>query len=184
VYTIGRLARKYGLSRSTLLYYDSIGLLKPSGHSQSGYRVYSEQDAKRLEQICVYRRAGLPLADINQVLESPDSTLVATLEKRLEELNEDMERLRRQQHFIVELLKNHDVVAQITVLNKETWVSLLAASGFSEADMMRWHVEFERLAPEKHLRFLRFLCIPDEEIAMIREWSAAGASPHQYPVLD
>jgi MerR family transcriptional regulator, thiopeptide resistance regulator len=184
VYTIGRLAKKYGLSRSTLLYYDSIGLLKPSGHSQAGYRVYSEQDAKRLEQVCVYRRAGLPLADIDQVLESPDSSLVATLEKRLVELNEDMERLRHQQHFIVELLKNHDVVAQVTVLNKDTWVSLLKASGFSEVDMLRWHVEFERLAPEKHLRFLKFLSIPDEEIEEIRAWSAAGASAHPSPAGD
>lgn len=172
MYTIGKLAKKYGLSRSTLLYYDSIGLLKPSGHSQSGYRIYSEHDVHRLDQICVYRRAGLPLADIVQVLESSESTLVSMLEKRLNELNEDMDRLRGQQHFIVGLLKHHDVVAQATVLNKETWVSLLRASGFSEADMLRWHVEFERLAPEKHLRFLKFLCIPDEEIAQIRSWAA------------
>jgi DNA-binding transcriptional MerR regulator len=173
VYTIGRLAKKFGLSRSTLLYYDSIGLLKPSGHSQSGYRMYSEQDARRLDQICIYRRAGLPLADIHHVLESSESTLVSTLEKRLDELNEDMDRLRGQQSFIVELLKNYDVVAHVTVINKETWVALLKASGFSEADMLRWHVEFERLAPDKHLRFLKFLSIPDDEIAQIRSWARA-----------
>jgi MerR family transcriptional regulator, thiopeptide resistance regulator len=174
VYTIGRLARKFHLSRSTLLYYDSIDLLSPSSHTESGYRMYTEQDAKRLEQICVYRRAGLPLADIHHVLGSPESTLVTTLERRLDELNRDIERLRQQQHFIVGLLKNHDVIAHVTVVDKETWVSLLTASGFSEADMHRWHVEFERLSPEKHVRFLKFLSIPDEEIQIIRSWASSG----------
>ena len=52
MYTIGKLAKKFDLSRSTLLYYDSIGLLKPSSRTESEYRQYSEDDAARLEQIC------------------------------------------------------------------------------------------------------------------------------------
>ena len=75
MYTIGRLAKKFKLSRSTLLYYDSIGLLKPSSRSQGEYRLYSEQDAKRLELICTYRQAGLALKDIGRVLDSPEHSL-------------------------------------------------------------------------------------------------------------
>ena len=172
MYTIGRLAKKFHLSRSTLLYYDSIGLLNPSSRTQNDYRIYSNADAERLEQICVYRRAGLPLADIRRLLESPESDLVSTLERRLDELNEDIERLRRQQHFIIGLLKNNDLFQRVRVMNKETWVSLLAAAGFSEEDMRRWHVEFERLAPDKHARFLKFLAIPEDEIQAIRSWAS------------
>jgi hypothetical protein len=50
----------------------------------------------------------------------------------------------------------------------------MRAAGFSEADMKRWHVEFERSAPEEHQEFLEFLHIPKEEIASIREWSGVG----------
>jgi hypothetical protein len=39
--TIGRLAERFGLSRSTLLYYDSIELLSPSARSDANYRLYS-----------------------------------------------------------------------------------------------------------------------------------------------
>ena len=46
--------------------------------------------------------------------------------------------------------------------------SLLAAAGFSEGDRHRWHADFERQAPEKHQRFLEFLCLPDAEITAIR----------------
>ncbi|MEW6265227.1 MAG: MerR family transcriptional regulator [Thermodesulfobacteriota bacterium] len=170
--SIGRLARKFGLSRSTLLYYDSIGLLRPSSRTKGNYRLYSEQDARRLEQIRVYRRTGLSLEEIGRVLDSPDHDLASALERRLEELDEDIKSLRRQQHVIIGLLRNNDLFARLGVMNKETWVSLLAASGFSEKDMLQWHLEFERLAPEKHQSFLEFLGLSENEIRVIRSLSA------------
>jgi DNA-binding transcriptional MerR regulator len=174
LYTVGKLAKKFNLSRSTLLYYDSIGLLKASARTDGDYRVYSENDVTRLEQICTYRRAGLPLADIRRVLDSSDNSLVSVLENRLEELNKDIQRLRQQQHLIIGLLKNNALFERINVMSKETWVSLLTASGFTVDDMREWHREFERLSPEKHRKFLEFLCIPDDEIEVIRSWAAAG----------
>lgn len=174
MYTIGKLAKKFHISRSTLLYYDSIGILKPSSRTTGDYRLYSDDDASRLEQICTYRQTGLSLHDIRRVLESPETALASVLEKRLEDLNEEIVRLRGQQHFIIGLLKNTSLFDRIAVMNKETWVSLLVASGFSEEDMLRWHVEFERHSPEKHRRFLEFLCIPEDEIQAIRTWSSNG----------
>jgi DNA-binding transcriptional MerR regulator len=176
MYTVGRLAKKFGLSRSTLLYYDRIGLLKPSQGGKGEYRHYSDKDAERLAQICQYRRTGLKLQDIKRILDSPDTTLTPVLEERLEELNLEIEGLREQQRIIVGLLKNSRLFESIGVMNRATWTSLLAASGFSDDDMWRWHVAFERHAPEKHHAFLRFLCIPEDEIEALRSW-AANAEP-------
>ena len=176
MYTIGKLAKKFGLSRSTLLYYDSIGLLKPNSHTRAGYRHYSEDDAKRLEQICLYRRAGLSLKNIAGALDFPENRLTTVLEKRLQELNEDIQQLREQQRFIVGILKNSDLSGNIGVMNKDTWTSILAASGFSEEDMRQWHIDFERLSPQKHLEFLQFLCIPETEIGVIRSWSSSAGN--------
>ena len=172
MYTIGKLGKKFGLSRSTLLYYDSIGLLKPSSRTEGAYRQYSATDARRLDQICTYRRAGLALKEISKILDSPDHSLAQTLEKRLDELNEQIQRLRDQQRFILGLLKNRTLFDRIGVMNVATWRSLLSACGFTEEDMIRWHVEFERLAPEKHRQFLEFLCIPDSRIETIRSWAS------------
>ena len=58
MYRISQLAEQFGLSRSTLLYYDRIGLLSPSARSEAGYRQYSAADRGRLESICSLRRAG------------------------------------------------------------------------------------------------------------------------------
>ena len=65
------LARRHGLSRATLLYYDRIGLLKPSARRTNGYRHYAPRDDERLRQICLYRQTGLPLADIRRLFDSP-----------------------------------------------------------------------------------------------------------------
>ncbi len=166
--TPGRLAKRFGLSRSTLLYYDRIGLLEPSGRTISRYRQYAEKDVERLEQICTLRNAGLRLKEIERVLRTPGNLLTRTLEGRLEELNGEIERLRSQQRFILGLLQTDGAGARIRVMNKAIWISLLDAAGFSETDRARWHGEFERQSPEKHRQFLEFLCIPDAEIEAIR----------------
>lgn len=69
-YTVGVLARSFGLARSSLLYYDRIGLLRPSQRSTSRYRLYGEDARERLEAICTYRRVGLGLAEIRTLLDA------------------------------------------------------------------------------------------------------------------
>jgi DNA-binding transcriptional MerR regulator len=166
--TIGRLARRFGLSRSTLLYYDSIGLLSPSSRSAKDYRLYSKRDAKRLEQICRYRRAGIALRDIGKLLDSRGSRLAGILEQRLGELNDEILHLHEQQRLIVGLLEKRGHLAKVRVMNRERWVSLLAASGFSSDDMLGWHARFERSAPQKHREFLELLCFSETEVRRIR----------------
>lgn len=166
--TPGKLAKRFGLSRTALLHYDTIGLLQPSSRSPNGYRHYGEPEVRRLEQICSLRTAGLPLKEIQRVLADPGNTLTEALEVRLDELNEHIERLRNQQRFIVGLLRTDEARGRIRVMSKALWISLLDAAGFSEADRGQWHADFEQQSPDKHQRFLEFLCIPDDEIATIR----------------
>ena len=64
MYTIKQLCVKSGLSRSTLLYYDSLRLVQPSARSQANYRLYSDDDVKRLERVCLYKEAGVSLEEI------------------------------------------------------------------------------------------------------------------------
>jgi DNA-binding transcriptional MerR regulator len=175
--TVGRLARQHALSRSTLLYYDRIGLLKPSGRRANGYREYTPRDEERLRQICLYRRTGLPLAEIRRLLGGPRKTLARALEKQLEELAGHITALRDRQRLIVELLRKRRLLERVSIMNRQTWTTLLRASGFTDGDLRRWHQDFERLDPDHHQRFLEFLCIPEDEIRAIREWSRKGGHP-------
>jgi DNA-binding transcriptional MerR regulator len=173
--TVTRLARQCKLSRSTILYYESIGLLRRPRRSDGNYRVYGEKDLDRLRQICVYRDAGLALADIRAVLDAPSSDAGAVLRRRMVELNIGIERMREHQRSIARLLKGAGQLGKDKkMVTKQKWTAIMSAAGFTEEDMRRWHREFEKSAPGEHQEFLEFLHIPAEEIKTIRAWSAAG----------
>jgi hypothetical protein len=113
----------------------------------------------------------VPLRDIARILTGHTNGLGELLEKRLRNLNQEINLLRKQQMLIVHLLKCPNRLKETRYLDKKSWVNILRASGMKKEDMERWHTEFERLAPQAHQDFLEFLGINVEEIQMIREYS-------------
>ena len=79
--------------------------------------------------------------------------------------------LRSRQRVIVELLKNRRLLEQVRNMDREKWVKLLRASGFTDEDLGRWHRDFERTDPAYHQRFLGFLGLPADEISIVRAHS-------------
>lgn len=69
-WTVGQVADLFGVSVRTLHHYDEIGLLSASERSPAGYRLYTELDLTRLQQIVVYRRLEMPLDAIATLLDS------------------------------------------------------------------------------------------------------------------
>jgi len=171
--TVTNLARACKLSRSTLLYYESIGLLPRPRRTAGNYRAYTPKDLDRLRQVCVYRDAGVPLAGIRALLDGPRDDAAAVLRRRMVELGAGIERLRDQQRAIARLLDSAHKLRSIPMVTKDKWVAIMKAAGFSDDDMRRWHAEFEKGAPGEHQEFLEFLHIPQEEVGRIRAWSRA-----------
>jgi len=169
--TVTNLARACGLSRSTVLYYEAMGLLKPARRSTGNYRLYGEKDLQRLRQICIYRGAGLKLGHIRSILDEAPSGAAGILKRRLVELSGEIERLRDHQRAIARLLKDTDQLRRFPMVTKEKWVEVMRAAGFTDDDMHRWHAQFEKSAPREHQEFLEFLHIPPEEVQSIRDWS-------------
>ena len=169
--TIGQLAKQYALSRSTLLYYDAKGLLKPSGRNNANYRVYSDSDIKTLERIIQFRNAGIPLSTISEILDKDADEVESALEKRLFSINKEIQQLRIQQRIIADIIKSQGAIERTGIITKEKWVAILRAAGLDEEGLWNWHVEFEKTSPQAHQDFLESIGIPPEEIAAIREWS-------------
>lgn len=69
---MGELARLAHVSVRSLHYYDAMGLLRPSGRSEAGYRLYIGADLERLQQVLFYRELGFPLAEIRRVVSDPE----------------------------------------------------------------------------------------------------------------
>ena len=87
---VGELAKRTGLTVRALHHYDSIGLLRPSGRSDSGYRLYSRDDVARLYSIQTLRRMGLPLAEVAQLLDGAVVTLPVILARQIGTLDQEI----------------------------------------------------------------------------------------------
>ena len=70
---IGEVAERTGVTQRTLRFYEEKGLLKPPSRLEGGFRLYSEDDVQRVEQIKrLQRLLGFTLADIKEMVEAEE----------------------------------------------------------------------------------------------------------------
>ncbi|RCG15617.1 MerR family transcriptional regulator [Streptomyces diacarni] len=99
---IGEVARRSGVSARMLRHYESLGLVRPSARTGSGYREYSVEDIRRIFHVESLRSLGLSLREIGRALDDPDFTpsalvgdLVRRTRARIAAETELLTRLRR-----------------------------------------------------------------------------------------
>ncbi|MFF7364196.1 MerR family transcriptional regulator [Streptomyces sp. NPDC008125] len=99
---IGEVSKRSGVSSRMLRHYESLGLVRPSGRTGSGYREYSAQDIRRIFHIESLRSLGLSLREIGRALDDPGFTpselvddLVRRTGERIAAETELLTRLRR-----------------------------------------------------------------------------------------
>ncbi|GAA3099539.1 HEAT repeat domain-containing protein [Streptosporangium carneum] len=99
---IGDVARRSGVSARMLRHYDSLGLVRPTGRSDAGYREYSSEDIRRIFHIESLRSLGLSLRDVRRAFDDPDFTpselvddLIRRTRERIAAETELLTRLRR-----------------------------------------------------------------------------------------
>jgi DNA-binding transcriptional MerR regulator len=68
-FTVGELSRLTGVTVRALHHYDQIGLVVPSHRTAAGYRLYDEEDVRRLQQVLVLRQLGVPLEAIARAID-------------------------------------------------------------------------------------------------------------------
>ena len=88
LYHAKEFAKLTGVTVRALHHYDRLGLLKPSGRTQAGYRLYGKQDLIRLQQIATLKFIGLPLKQIKETLDRRSVSLSDTLRMQREALEE------------------------------------------------------------------------------------------------
>lgn len=91
--TVNEVSKLTGVSIRTLQYYDTIGLLKPSGYTASGYRLYDDMALERLQQILLFKELEFPLKEIRRILDSPDFDRDKALSQQIELLTMKKEHL-------------------------------------------------------------------------------------------
>ncbi|WP_224249913.1 MerR family transcriptional regulator [Hyalangium gracile] len=92
--TVSQVARLAGVSVRTLHHYDEIDLLRPTGRSEAGYRLYEQTDLQRLQQVLFFKELGFPLEEITRILKDPAFDLRAALLMQRQLLTERATRVK------------------------------------------------------------------------------------------
>lgn len=171
--TISALARRFGLARSTLLHYDRLGLLRPTGKTPAGYRLYGPDAMARLARIVELRAAGMGLEEIGKVLASrvPLADALARQVRLLQRQRAEADDQLRIAHGLLQGVANRSHRA--TAFTKSSWTAMFRAIGLDDEAMRRWHRHFEESNPEDHKAFLQSLGLDAAEVKRIRRWSLA-----------
>ncbi|WP_264877589.1 MerR family transcriptional regulator [Vibrio agarivorans] len=137
MYLISELAKRVNVSRTTLLYYEKIGLIQGK-RLDNGYRRYSEDDVQRLLLLQQLHTGGLTLKECQACL---DGTLDRdTLQARLDTLAQEIEQKRQAHTLISGLLGEHsqkqlhESMSQVAPYAHMDW---LLQQGFNEKDALR-----------------------------------------------
>ncbi len=78
-YQTGQFAQKASVSVRTLRFYDRVGLLEPSARTEAGYRLYTDADFFRLQQILALKFLGFALEEIKYCLQVGPTSLKEAL---------------------------------------------------------------------------------------------------------
>jgi len=154
MYRISELAKKVGLSRSTLLYYEKLGLIT-SNRGVNRYRYYSDQDVQRIRLLQQLQAGGLTLNECLECLETrvdKDKLLY-----RLKILDEE-------------------------IIQKQNSRKLLA-SMLGLAPMKEWHQEMEKQAPQAHFTWLKKQGFSEKQ-ALRLKWLSKDMNEHDQYMAD
>jgi len=151
----------FGISRTTLLYYDKIGLLHPTSRTENGYRFYEESAVNRLQQILLFKNAGVPLAQIKNLIIAEESVIIGLLMKQLGELNTEINVIKQRQQYIINILANTCIAKNIKNMDKKNLDIILQNAGIDKNHKIDWHSEFEKHSSEQHHNFLSMLGLSD-----------------------
>ncbi|WP_276356831.1 MerR family transcriptional regulator [Cohnella caldifontis] len=141
---VGELARMAGLTVRTLRYYDQIGLYSPSGHTESGHRIYVESDLARLQQIQSLKELGLTLEEIKAALGGERFSMLEIVSLQIERLKQN---ISVQQKLLQELESVANRIQRDEPLTVENFANVLAS-------MRKTHEKFfaeRRSSWDRHL---------------------------------
>ncbi|MGZ3509553.1 MAG: MerR family transcriptional regulator [Vulcanimicrobiaceae bacterium] len=178
-FTIGELAQRCGVATKTVRYYHEEGVLEPSATSESGYRLYTEEDAARLTLIRSLRVLGFSLDAIKQMLQDPHSARTLA-QLQLHVVETQLRALARQQTILkraLELPDDTDVRTRLHFANAAATLGAAERQARIDAylDGVQSKMNVEPQAREQ-LRSMLLLDLPEElNDAQLEAWIELSA---------
>lgn len=134
---VKELADLVGISVRTLHYYDEIGLLRPASTTEAGYRLYSNDNLERLQEILFFRELDFSLKEIKEIIESPSYERQKALEMQHQMLLKKKEALNKIIKTLEKTIKHSE--GEITMSNEEKFIGFeLGKNEYEQEAREKW----------------------------------------------
>ncbi|MGC5324217.1 MerR family transcriptional regulator [Brevibacillus sp. SYSU BS000544] len=144
---VGELAKLTGLTIRTLRYYDQIGLFSPSGYSDSGHRLYNEEDLSRLHQILALKELNLSLDEVKSVLLGENYNPIEVVSQQIRLIKDNIriqQKLLGELEYVLGLMQTKEEVS-VEEFTKLLKLMKKSHEKFFAARKLDWERSFDRL---------------------------------------
>ena len=144
---INEVEQRIGITKKNIRFYEDQGLLSPRRNKENGYREYSEEDVRTLEQIKLLRKLGLPLEEI-RLMQSGKSTVADSMRRHLVTLEREMENLTQSEALCSRLRSEEGTLAETvdaahTQIDEKQYEAALLARGIREEKIHKYGFAFQ-----------------------------------------
>ena len=124
---INQVEQLVGITKKNIRFYEEQGLLSPGRNRENGYRDYTEEDVKKLEQIKLFRKLGLPLEEIRR-MQAGESTVADSMKRHLVTLEREQQNIShsirlcsmmKEKEGLLSDLDTHSLLSQMEEMEKE-----------------------------------------------------------------
>ena len=127
---INEVVHKVGVSRKSIRYYESVGLLSPSRNNQNDYRNYTEEDIKELKKIKFLRELDVPIKDL-KLLKEEKITLQSCISERIKKIEEEQNNYQKIKDLCLEMKKQNISYHSINIDKYFLEINKLNKEGFT-----------------------------------------------------
>jgi DNA-binding transcriptional MerR regulator len=167
-YLIKEFAELTKVTVRTLHYYDQIGLLKPSFEKPNGYRVYTDRDLLKLQQIVTLKFMGFSLGQIQRLLDSKGYEAAKSLKIQSGAVKDEIARLRQASRAIDQVLSLLETKGRI---HKQKLIKIMEVIQMGEDVKKDWHEKFYTEAELKEFAEVGKKYTPEMAAAYHRRWA-------------
>lgn len=133
---INEVQYKVGLTKKSIRYYESEGLLNPKRNSNNDYREYDEKDIKDLKLIKFLRELNIPVHEIKRLKEK-ELTLSECMDECLRKINETERTFNRVKNMCLEIKNSNTSFEDIDITKYSETMNILNKKGFTMKDVKK-----------------------------------------------
>ena len=131
---INEATHKVGLSKKSIRYYEENGLLTPTRGKENDYRIYTNEDIKKLKIIKFLRELDVPIREL-KLLNNNEITLKECMEERIKKINEQQENYKKIKNMCKEIYESNTTFLDIEITKYFEKMNTLNKEGFTMRDV-------------------------------------------------